>query len=66
MLMALEKQFRVLETTPGPYLYRYICNGLEANEHGVDLAQYIFDAEKKRIAEGTLRPVGLRLLAQRL
>jgi SAM-dependent methyltransferase len=66
MVVAVKKRFRILETTPGPFLYRHICHGIEATERGGKLAQYLFDAEKRRIAEGTLRPVGLRLLAQKL
>jgi hypothetical protein len=66
MANAVRKRFRLLETTPGPYLYRYICHGIEATARGGHLARYLFDAEKRRIAEGTLRPVGLRLLAQKL
>jgi SAM-dependent methyltransferase len=66
MATPVKKRFRILETTPGPFLYRHICHGLEATDRGGSLAQYIFDAEKRRIAEGTLRPVGLRLLAQKL
>lgn len=66
MTAAVKERFRISETTPGPFLYRHICHGLEATERGGKLAQYLFDAEKRRIAEGTLRPVGLRLLAQKL
>jgi SAM-dependent methyltransferase len=66
MATAVKKRFRILETTPGPFLYRHICHGIEATDRGGTLAQYIFDAEKQRLAEGTLRPVGLRLLAQKL
>jgi SAM-dependent methyltransferase len=66
MTMAVAKQFGMLETTPGPYLYRYICNGLEASDRGGSIARFILGAEQKRIAEGTLKPVGLRLLARRL
>jgi SAM-dependent methyltransferase len=66
MAMAVKKRFSHLETTPGPFLYRHMCHGVEATAHGGRLAQYIFDAEKKRIAEGTLKPVGLRLLSQKL
>lgn len=65
MALALDKRFRVMETIQGPYLYRYICNGLEVSERGGSLAQYVLEAEHARIAEGTLRPVGLRLIAQR-
>lgn len=65
MVMAVKQRFSLLEATPGPFLYRHICHGMEATERGGHLAHYIFDAEKRRIAEGTLRPVGLRLLAQK-
>jgi SAM-dependent methyltransferase len=65
MTTAVKKRFSLLEATPGPFLYRHICHGIEATERGEALAQSIFDAEKRRIAEGTLRPVGLRLLAQK-
>jgi len=65
MTTAVAQRFEVLETTLGPYLYRYLGGGLRADEQGQRLARFILESEKKRIAEGTLRPVGLRLIARK-
>ncbi len=64
MVAALQDAFQLVELTPGPYLYRYLCGGLEATARGEAVARAAFESERRRIAEGTLRPVGLRLVAR--
>jgi SAM-dependent methyltransferase len=65
MTAAVAQRFELLEVTPGPYLYRYICGGLEASGRGESIARFLLETERRRLAEGTLKPVGLRLLARK-
>jgi SAM-dependent methyltransferase len=60
MLAGIEQVFRSLEVTRGPYLYRYICAGTS----NVGVAQHLLSVETRRIADGSLRPVGLRVVAR--
>jgi SAM-dependent methyltransferase len=60
MLAGIEQVFGSLEVTRGPYLYRYICAGTS----NVDVAQHVLSVETRRIADGSLRPVGLRVVAK--
>ena len=48
-----------------PYLYRYICGGLPDDARGAEVAAYVLATERRRISEGDLVPVGLRILADR-
>jgi SAM-dependent methyltransferase len=60
MLAGIEHDFGLLEVARGPYLYRYICRGTSS----LGVAQHVLSVETRRIADGSLRPVGLRAVAR--
>jgi SAM-dependent methyltransferase len=60
MLAGIEMGFASMERTRGPYLYRYICRGTS----NLGVAQHVLSVETRRIADGSLRPVGLRVIAR--
>lgn len=62
---ALADRLSLREPRRGEYLYRYISGGLPADARGAELAAHILATERRRIAEGHLVPVGLRLVADR-
>jgi SAM-dependent methyltransferase len=62
---ALAERLAIRERRRCEYLYRYICGGLPDDARGAELAAYVLAAERRRISEGQLVPVGLRLLADR-
>ncbi len=47
------------------YLYRQVSSRLPDDARGASLAAYVLATERRRISEGRLVPVGLRLLATR-
>lgn len=49
----------------GPYLYRYVAAHLPETPNAGRFAARVFETEKKRIGEGSMKPVGLRLVARR-
>jgi SAM-dependent methyltransferase len=61
MLAEITRRFETPTVTRGPYLYRYVCAGLAS----VDLARHVFEVEERRIARGSLRAVGLRVVARK-
>jgi SAM-dependent methyltransferase len=65
MVAALGHRFDVLVSQRGPYLYRYLCGGLEASARGAAVAAWVLAVERRKIAAGTLRPTGLRVVARR-
>jgi len=60
MLAAARRHFDTTEEARGPYLYRYLCAGLSDS----GLCGHVLAAERRRIAAGALRPVGLRLVSR--
>lgn len=64
MRAALAGRFELLGTARGPYLHRSIAGQLEPSRHAARIARWVLTAELRRIAAGTLRPVGLRLWAR--
>ena len=65
MRQGIAASFELLSAETGPYLYRYIADGVESLGPAAGLAAHVADLERRRIADGTLRPVGLRLVARR-
>jgi SAM-dependent methyltransferase len=61
MLTQIERHFGAQRATRGPYLYRYIAAGAS----NVEIARHVMSVESRRIAEGSLRAVGLRVVARR-
>jgi SAM-dependent methyltransferase len=60
MLAAIEMGFASMAKTRGAYLYRYICRGTS----NLVVAQHVLSVETRRIADGSLQPVGLRVVAR--
>lgn len=65
MLLALGSRFDIQGTGSAPYLYRMLGRRLAPTSLGVRVANWIFEVEGMRIAQMTLRPVGLRIVARR-
>ncbi len=65
MLVALGTRFDLERVATAPYLYRYFCERVEPTDRGARLAHWVFELESMRIAEMTLRAIGLRLVARR-
>jgi SAM-dependent methyltransferase len=61
MTREIERRFGQVTVKRGPYLYRYIVAGLSDGA----VAHHVKDVEERRIADGSLRPVGLRVVARR-
>lgn len=64
------RRLELLETHEGPYLYRYIHSGVAAvlgpeAPMTETLSAHVLEAERRGIAAGALKPVGLRLVARR-
>ncbi len=62
MLSEIEKRFGSIHVARGSYLYRYLCDGLTS----VNVARHIMSVEERRIADASLRAVGLRVVARRI
>lgn len=65
MREAIRTRFSLLGEERGPYLYRYVVGGLELSPHGKRIAAWALAAERRGIAAGALKPVGLRLWAKK-
>jgi SAM-dependent methyltransferase len=57
--------FRVRSVERVPYLYRYLLDRLEASERGYRVAREMLSIEGRRIADGTIQALGLRVVAER-
>ncbi|MCP3140718.1 class I SAM-dependent methyltransferase [Pyxidicoccus xibeiensis] len=64
------RRLELLDAREGPYLYRYLVAGV-AEAVGGDiqlmesLSAQLFEAERRDVASGVLKPVGLRLVARK-
>ncbi|HZU98884.1 MAG TPA: methyltransferase domain-containing protein [Planctomycetota bacterium] len=65
LVAATRRVFGPSKAERGPYLYRYFCLGLEQTARGAAVASAILDVETRLVAEGSLVPIGLRILATR-
>jgi len=65
MLAALGHRFEIVDESSTAYLYRYACGRLEASERGVRVARRLFEQESRRIDEGSLPAIGLRIVVRR-
>ena len=59
MLAAVEEHFGSPQVTRGPYLYRYVSAGTTS----VEVVRHVIGVETRRIREGSIRAVGLRIVA---
>lgn len=64
MITAVQAGFRDICIDRGPYLYRYICRGLDG-PHAGRLAETLLALERGRIASGLMAAVGLAVTAVR-
>ncbi len=64
MTSAVRARFdvRFLELTP--YMYRYISHWIEKTARGVAVADAVARAERRRVREGAMRAIGLRVVAR--
>jgi len=60
MLAGIEAAVGPPEVARGPYLYRYLCAGTSNRS----VAQHVLSVETRRIADGSVQPVGLRVIAR--
>jgi SAM-dependent methyltransferase len=65
MLMALGTRFELERVETAPYLFRYVCERIEASDRGARVARWVFELESLRIVESTLRAVGLRVVGRK-
>jgi SAM-dependent methyltransferase len=65
MRSAIATLLSVVEIRACEYLYRYICSGLPADDRGGAVAAHVLGTEQRRIADGSLAAVGLRVIAAR-
>jgi SAM-dependent methyltransferase len=65
MLVALGTRFDLDRIESSPYLFRYLCERIEASDRGARVAKWVFELESLRIVEPTLRAVGLRVVGRR-
>ncbi|MBC6457348.1 class I SAM-dependent methyltransferase [Actinomadura sp. HBU206391] len=64
MIDAITAELELGEVTRGPYLHRYL-GGFLTGDAGAGLLGTLRDIERRRVRDGTLAAVGLRLLAHR-
>jgi SAM-dependent methyltransferase len=65
LMIALGSRFDIQSTRSAPYLYRRVGRLLAPTSLGVRVANWVFEVESMRIAQMTLKPVGLRVLGRR-
>jgi len=70
MRAAIARRFELIEVSPGPYLYRYLAEGVRHSGAERDvvttLSAFVLEAERRGIRDGSLVPIGLRLVGRRL
>ncbi|MCQ0016468.1 hypothetical protein [Actinomadura madurae] len=64
MTDAIATQFDLTESVRVPYLHRYLGGWLPDDATGRRWFAVLRDIEQRRVADGTLTPVGLRLVAR--
>lgn len=65
MLREIRSRFEPIQILEAPYLWRYIYGRLEKDTKGYRLGKQVLDLEQKRIHDGAIRPVGLRIVVRR-
>lgn len=64
MRAALDERFDVIADSREPYLYRYACPLLSADERGASIAARIYERERAIAAERVVRLIGRRYVAR--
>jgi SAM-dependent methyltransferase len=65
MIIGVGTRFQMLVQEPAPYLYRYVSERIEDSDRGARIVHWMLDVESLRIAGGSLRAAGLRLVARK-
>ena len=65
MRRAIAERFDLRDVHGAPYLYRYVTKHLPHDARGVAVAQHMYNAERRGIADGSLTAVGLGIVAVR-
>lgn len=64
MLVRIGCRFHVTHRSKPPYLFRYLCSRLTDDRPGRRIARWLIDQETRRVDEGTLRAIGLRVVGR--
>jgi hypothetical protein len=64
MLAELRRYFEIVEAEEVPYLYWYLTKWIEESARGYEVARRLLEIEMRRITEGLLVPLGLRIAAR--
>ncbi|MEO3826440.1 LysR substrate-binding domain-containing protein [Actinomadura sp. B10D3] len=64
MTDAITTEFDLIESARVPYLHRYLGGWLPDDATGRRWSAVLRDIEQRRVADGTLAPVGLRIVAR--
>lgn len=65
MRAAIAARLALLDVQSAEYLYRYISKGVPQDDRGGAIAAHVQRSEHRRIAEGAIVPVGVRIIASR-
>ncbi|MGI8824851.1 MAG: class I SAM-dependent methyltransferase [Chloroflexota bacterium] len=65
MLAAIRDRFDRVKAQDSPYLYRRLAEAIEPNDLGYRVTQRVLEIERRRIGEGSLVAIGLRIVARR-
>jgi SAM-dependent methyltransferase len=65
MQAAIGRHFDLVRAEAAPHLFRYPCRRLVPGETSVRIGLHLLEAERRGIADRSLRPVGLRLVARK-
>jgi SAM-dependent methyltransferase len=65
MRTAIAAQLTIVEIRACEYLYRYMCKHLPPDDRGGAVAAHMLATERRRVADGSLAAVGLRIIAAR-
>jgi phosphinothricin acetyltransferase len=65
MREAIAARFEILSASAVPYLFRYLVPRMRDSAEGHRLVSALREQEQLRIAQGLIRPVGLRIVARR-
>jgi SAM-dependent methyltransferase len=63
MIAEISARFDALDVMSGPYLFRTFAHRLDREPRGEAIVRHLLDVERRGIARGDLRPVGLRMQA---
>jgi SAM-dependent methyltransferase len=65
LIAAIARAFEIVRVERPPYLFRYLAANLVENEAGTRAAMAAREAERAAIESGSIRAIGLRIIARR-